>query len=238
MRENLDDLVVFTAPIAEKLPKDENDESFRFTGFSLAQLPDALETHSLVIKKELHNYNGSWRIDYLQAYAAKDVYQALGIITACVLLSPKSDCLEIRLTHPQSDIRSLVIEFPHVKVDEGYPWGLYLTPTVFEYYAMSVKRYPWLDDRVFDAKAFPLFELSNKERSPITEDDWRNRDVIFGFGSADGTARLVQLLLDMSRPGCNVSEFALESDAGFRGVAPSSSEIRFWLPGGDGWMDF
>ncbi|MBK9586394.1 MAG: hypothetical protein KA099_10290 [Alphaproteobacteria bacterium] len=238
MRENLDDLVVFTSPIAEKLPKDENDEGFGFTGFTLTQLPDTLESRSIVIKRGLINYNGSWRTDSLQVYATKDEYEALGIIAACVLLSPKNDRLEIRLTHPQSDIRSLVIEFPHVKVDEGYPHGLYLTPTLFEYYAMSVKRYPWLDDRVFDPRGFPLFELSNQERCPITDDDWRNRDVIYGFGSADGTARLVQLFLDMSRPGCNVSEFALESDAGFRGVAPSSSEIRFWLPGGDGWMDF
>lgn len=30
-----------------------------------------------------------------------------------------------------------------------------------------------------------------------------------------------------------VPEFVLESEAGFRGVAPASAEIRFWLPGGD-----
>ena len=44
---------------------------------------------------------------------------------------------------------------------------------------------------------------------------------------------MIQLFLDMSRENNDYSEVALEAEPGFRGVAPASAEIRFWLPGGD-----
>ena len=238
MTEKFDELIAFAAPIAAMLPNDENDDGFRFSGNTIETLPEILETRGLIIKQGIHDYNGSWRIDYPQVYAAKEVYAALGVVTACVLLNSQVDQLEIRLTHPQSDIKSLIIEFAHPGITAEYLHGLYVTPTVFAYEAAPVERKPWLFEAVVDPNTFPHFELSNKERCPITEDDWNNRDVIFGFGSAEGTARLVQLLLDMSRPGNKTSEFTLESEGGFRGVAPLSAEICFWLPGGESWIDF
>ena len=48
---------------------------------------------------------------------------------------------------------------------------------------------------------------------------------------------MIQLFLDMSRQSNDCTEIALEAEPGFRGVAPASAEIRFWLPGGDHFIE-
>ena len=47
--------------------------------------------------------------------------------------------------------------------------------------------------------------------------------------------RLAKLFLDISNPNLKRVEFELEGDAGFKGVAPGSAEIRFNLPGSIDW---
>ena len=71
----------------------------------------------------------------------------------------------------------------------------------------------------------------------MTDEDWDARDTVVGFGSAEGTAQLAALLLDIGNPRCVPDEFQLEGESGFRGVAPLSAEVSLWLPGSVGWMD-
>jgi hypothetical protein len=61
------------------------------------------------------------------------------------------------------------------------------------------------------------------------------RDTVFGFGSLAGTVRLAELMLDASRPDSAENEIDLEGDAGFRGVAPASAELKLILPGSVAW---
>lgn len=57
---------------------------------------------------------------------------------------------------------------------------------------------------------------------------------LFGFGSAEGSARLGGLLLDLSmEQSRNPPEYALEGEPGYWGVAPASAELKFILPGSD-----
>jgi hypothetical protein len=73
------------------------------------------------------------------------------------------------------------------------------------------------------------------EDGGVTDEDWSARDTIVGFGSALGTARLAELLLDIGSPLSSGDEYRLEGENGFLGVAPLSAEVAFWLPGSIGW---
>ena len=237
MEQDVDELIDFTSSISSQLPNSEEDKTFRFFADTIGELPEVLESKHLVIKKGFHDYGSSWRIDYPQVYASKQTYEALGIVAAGVLLNAKTQQLEVRLVHPESEIKSLFIEFFHTDLSVEYLHGLYTTPTLFAYEVSAIERHPWLHDHIMDHSSFPKFELTNRTRELVTENDWSNRDVLFGFGSAQGTARLIQLFLDMSRPDNNRYEVVLESMSGFGGVAHASAEMRFWLPGGDYWFE-
>ena len=69
----------------------------------------------------------------------------------------------------------------------------------------------------------------------LSDADWENRDVVIGFGQDEGVARLIELLINMSRAASSTNEVALEGEGGFRGVAPLSCEATFLLPGSFGW---
>ena len=226
------DLLDLVAPVAKRLPQTDEDEPFRFSTSTLLNLPKVLQTDQLIIKRIYHDYGG-WRIDYPQVFAQKEIYEALGIVTACVLLQPQHDSVSIYLTNSDSEIRTLRIEFPHPNLDDEYLHGMHQVPVTFVYWPEQVTSKPWLHHDIPDPEAYPRFILTNRDDCQVTDDNWANRDVLYGFGSAEGTARLIQLWLDMSRKASSVPEFLLESEAGFRGVAPASAEIRFWLPGGD-----
>jgi hypothetical protein len=44
-----------------------------------------------------------------------------------------------------------------------------------------------------------------------------------------------RFLADISDPVAGRDEYELEGEAGFRGVAPLSAELKVWLPGSCGW---
>ncbi|HVH47640.1 MAG TPA: hypothetical protein VM925_35135 [Labilithrix sp.] len=69
----------------------------------------------------------------------------------------------------------------------------------------------------------------------MSDGDWNSRDVVIGFGRDEGFARVVELLLNISRGSSVTNEVALEGEGGFRGVAPLSCEATFLLPGSFGW---
>lgn len=65
---------------------------------------------------------------------------------------------------------------------------------------------------------------------------WRAQFSLFIESSAAGTIRLAELLLNAGCSWNTVREFELEGDAGFRGVAPLSAELRIVLPGSNVWL--
>jgi len=230
-------LLDFAARVAAKLPQTEADDEFRFLPSSIVDIPEALETDQLIILRGHHDY-GSFRVDYPQVYAPKSVYEALGIVSAAILVKPSADRTIIHLTDKRSDIRQLRVEFESPRADSELACGLLEAPVGFVYLPSEVSSKPWLLEDVRDPQDYPHFALTDEGGFPHTDAQRADRDVLCGFGSARGSARIAQLFLDMSRDANAISEFVLESEAGFRGVAPASAEIRFWLPGGHAPEDY
>jgi hypothetical protein len=82
----------------------------------------------------------------------------------------------------------------------------------------------------------PLLALSNADDCVGTDDEWRRRDTVWIRASSAGTLRLAELLLNAGCSWNPVRDYALDGDAGYRGVAPMSAELRIFLPGSDGWI--
>lgn len=224
-----DDLLSLAAPITTRLPKSEDDDCFRFEAKSLPSLPSSLETRQLIVKRGQHIYHPSFRVDAPQCYARKAGYEALGVLLATFLVRPARGSLVLHLTHPASEVRRLCLHRP---ADDPSREGLHLDPTAFVYWVTPALKHPW-HEATIDPYDLPWLALTNDADHCNELEDWAERDVIRGFGSPQGLARLAQLLLDMSRESSSITEVALETEGGFRGVAPLSAEIRFWLPGAD-----
>src|SRR5207248_6621048 len=93
---------------------------------------------------------------------------------------------------------------------------------------------PWMYDCC--THDLPLLALSNEEDCVgPTEEDWRARDTVRVWASSPGILRFAELLLNAGCSWNPVRDYSLEGDAGYRGVAPMSAELRIFLPGSDGW---
>jgi hypothetical protein len=105
-----------------------------------------------------------------------------------------------------------------------------------EYWLEEWDQHPWYEVDPPPPWALPSFSLTNEADMVISEEDRASRDVLRGFGSIQGWGRFAKLLMDIGQSTDSVLEYALECEAGFRGVAPRSCEIRMWLPGSDAWV--
>src|SRR5262245_41434076 len=97
-------------------------------------------------------------------------------------------------------------------------------------------RNPWAHLKS-DPDSLPSFSLTNIEDSLTTEEDWKNRDTVRGFGSDTGSVRFAQLLLNASRPESRGDDCDLEAERDYRGIAPGSAEATLLLPGHTFWDD-
>jgi hypothetical protein len=108
-----------------------------------------------------------------------------------------------------------------------------MKPFALLYFVAETEKHPWLDDRC--AHDLPLFALSNAQNSIATDEQWRVRDTIWIEGFSRGEFRFAELLLNAGCRWNTVREYQLEGEAGFRGVAPMSAELRILLPGSHAW---
>jgi hypothetical protein len=210
------------------LPEDP-DESVVFTPADVPELPESLTCGDLVIKRGFHDYD-TWRVDYPQWSGSPEVFGALGLATLGVMLLRRESVI-IHLTSTHSEVKSVTILQPPA-LDHGT--GLEVHPTRFHYAISEVARHPWTAYPPAPDE-LPWFKLTNAEDFVVTDEHRAARDRLDGFGGAAGSARFARLLLDLSRPANRTFEVALECEAGFRGVAPASAEVRLWLPGGVYW---
>jgi len=210
------------------LPADP-DESIVFTPSDFPPLPESLGCDDLVIKHGFHDYD-TWRVDYPQWSGSREGFAALGLAIVGVMLL-RHESVTVYLTSSHSEIRSLTILQPPA-LDHGT--GLEVLPTRFHYSMSEIARHPWTAYPPAPDE-LPWFKLTNAEDFVVTDQHRATRDRLHGFGGAPGSARFARLLLDLSRPANRIFEVALECEAGFRGVAPASAEVRLWLPGGDYW---
>jgi len=209
-------------------PPDEAD--FLFKHENLPMVPPRLTSARVHLRKIARDYNGWHRVDNLALYVDELACRDLGLfLLACAFHDPEHSVLE--LSSSFSEIRRIVYRarWP----DDDPPVGLVQRPTTFLYFPSVTKKHPWLNER--DLSDLPLLALSNETESIQSDDDWRQRDTVFVESSTAGTVRLAELLLNAGCSWNKVREYELEGDAGFRGVAPMSAELRLLLPGSEDW---
>ena len=151
-----------------------------------------------------------------------------------VVFHPDPVAVQVEVTHPTSDIKTLIVEYEH-QAEDAVVW--YSTrPAAFRYSPKTADRHPWcypLHD--WSVGDWPRFNLTNAADCLVTEKDWATRDTVHCCGSDHGMVLFAELLLNASRPDATVTEYEREGELGFRGVGPGSAEVTLFLPGSIGW---
>lgn len=228
----MDDVHRLGGPIAERLAAVTPDtDAFRFDASSVPSLPPSAATGRIVITRGFHDYNGCWRADLLVLHATRQTLRALGVIVVASLFAQPDTSIDITLSHPASDIRTLRITTPP---NPGL--GLALVPLWYDYTPRQPSRHPWDTERVDPWDLPALYLTDHDEIGGVTGVQWLARDTVAGFGTQQGTARFGQFLLDIGDPHGAGDEYELEGEPGFRAVAPLSAELTVWLPGSLGWQ--
>lgn len=229
------DLATHYGALAASLPLDyRNGPDFLFDTRSVSAPPGHLSTNRILIRKTHHDYNGWVRADALWMFLTAETCRQLGVILiSCGLHGPPSRST-LRLTHPESGIRQIILrEGMQHRLDS--PCGLRMAPVAFGYWPQPERKHPWMYDRC--TCRLPLLALSNEEDWVGADHEWAARDTIWIESEHPGTFRLAELLLNAGSPSNEVFEYALEGEAGYRSVAPMSTELKIYLPGADFWID-
>lgn len=206
-----------------------------FSSRTLPEPSELLTSDKLVIRRGFHDY-GSYRADYPQWYADKETYGRLGLLILAAVFHPRGADVRVSLMHKESEIDQLVLRGDNPAYVYGLP-ELKIAPLEYAYCPSQPRRHPWVLDDIHPDD-LPFFDLTNHQEIAVTDEERAARNVLRGLGSVVGAVRFGSLLLDISRPENTVTELALEGDAGFRGVARASAEVRLWLPGADGFVDW
>ena len=196
--------------------------------------PSEMESGNFYIEKTKHNYNNWFEVDLLWFYAHKETYRYLGLLIFSVVFHRRVPKVEVRLNHPQSKIKRLIVEYAPRKMNE-LTAGYHTQPFAFEYYVQLTAKHPF--DRCVLPKDLPCFELSNSTDLNFTDEDWKKRDTVKIFGSDKGLAAFAELLLNFSLPHSDLDEIQLEGESGFRGVGISSAEVSLFLPNHYAWIE-
>jgi hypothetical protein len=209
-------------------PPDEAD--FLFKHDNLPVPPPQLSSGRLHFRKIARDYNGWHRVDSLALYMDEQACKDLGLfLLACAFHEPEHSVLE--LSSAWSEVQRVVYRAQWPEDDP--PLGLVVRPVTFRYVPSVTKKHPWLHEK--QLSDLPLLALSNETESVQSDEEWRLRDTVFIESSTAGTVRLAELLLNAGCSWNQVREYELEGEAGFRGVAPMSAELRLLLPGSDHW---
>lgn len=225
------DLAAHCGPLAAGLP----DGYFLFDRHTVPAPPENLSSGRIFMPKAEKAYDSWVRVDAVWMFFTAETCRELGVfLMACGLHGPPSR-VTLRLTHPKSEIRQIIVrEGMQHRLDP--PYGLRLAPVAFGYRPGQEQKFPWMYDRC--TCQLPLLALSNEEACVGQGDhEWNARDTIWIESEHPGTFRLAELLLNAGSPSNEVFEYSLEGEAGNRGVAPRSTELKIYLPGADFWID-
>ena len=127
----------------------------------------------------------------------------------------------------------MVVECGAQMWTEIYP-GYTVQPHSFRYQSEEASKYPWKRETLA-LRDLPCFWLTKWKVSVVTDADWQSRDTLIGFGSAVGSIRFAELLLNASDSRNLVDEYNLEGPWGIQGVGRYSAEVTLFLPGSQGW---
>jgi hypothetical protein len=205
---------------------------FVFRREALPIPPAELHTDLIVVRRGSHGYNSWYRADTLWIYLDRPKARQLGVFLLSCMFHRLERPASLLLANPESQIRRIVVPAHRSEADEP-PVGLDIMPMSFRYYPSQPEKHPWLGET--DIANLPLLALTNIDDCIVTDEEWAERDTIRQESSHLGTVRLAELLLNAGCSWNRRSEYDLEGDAGFRGVAPLSAEVKLLLPGADGW---
>jgi hypothetical protein len=207
--------------------------NFIFHAGVLPRPPASISTDRIIIRKGYHDYNGWYRADALRMYLTQKKCRELALFMLAVGFHCPRKATTLSITHPDSSIRRIIIRASELRLDDP-PAGFSMTPFALNYYPSETETFPWTHD--CNARDLPVLALSNADDCVGPNDrDWLNRDTIW-MGMSEAEFRLAELMLNAGCSWNPVREYALEGDAGYRGVGPMSAELRIFLPGSDGWI--
>jgi len=206
------------------------DANFLFSKETIGPPPPISSTLDLVITCVGHEYSASFRPDLLYFTLEHKTARSFGCLILSTLLHGPKKPTRLQLTNGKSSARTIDIEFCHPDPEDPHP-GLSTVPLIGSYYPDDPVKHPWMN--VISPFDLPWFEFTNEQRVVLTDAQRAARDAVVATGSAEALWSLAELLLDAGRPDCRVKRFDLESEAGFRGVAPGSAEVSLNLPGSD-----
>lgn len=226
------DLERFFGDLASHVPT-ETGTSFLFVSATFPTLPTTLMTTRLVIQQQWHVYEEGFRADLLCFHAHLATYRQLGLLILAVVLHPGPMEVQVGLTHPASDIKTLCIKW-----EGSTPVGLggwyYVQPKGFIYTPSHPAKYPWIKYPPAP-QDLPCFYCASSLTHGGTTETSQASGTITGFGNDQGHVRFAELLLNISRPQHSYHEYRLEGDAGSRGVGRHSAEVCLYLPGNPAW---
>jgi hypothetical protein len=220
--------------LAAIVPDSPNEPDFVFHAGVLPVPPSTLSSDRIVIRKAHCDYNSWYRADSLWMYFSQQKCRELAVfLLACAFHGP-AEATTLTLSHPGSAISKIIIP-PGKLTLSDLPVGLSMAPFALRYSPEETRKHPWMYECC--THDLPLLALTNSDECVgPREEDWRDRDAIWIRATNIGTLRLAELLLNAGCSWNSVREYALEGDAGYRGVAPMSAELRIFLPGSDGWI--
>jgi hypothetical protein len=224
------DLDQFFGQAVQDLPQ-APDEDRLFTADNLPVPPTSMSSDVLGITVGPAWYNDVFRTEVIDFGAPKDTYRALALLILSVVFHREPDTVEIHLTHAESQISWLQVSssFPEPGTDPGYQ----RYPGFFTYWSA-------FHPSELDVACLPydLPSANFTHRDEAFSRDLETRDVVKGFGNDNGSVLLAELLLNIGLPGEYRHEPHLRGPVyGNASVAPTSHEMRFFVPGDNFYFD-
>jgi hypothetical protein len=212
---------------------EDDDDAPRYRSIfrrgNLPSPPAELSTNGMYIRRGTHTYP-SLAVDSVHLFATPGVYRCLGLWIVACLLEPGCNEFWLQVTHAGSEVRHICVDTRYRSLDDEGE-GLHTQPHAAVYYPGVVGAFPLADQ----PPPLPSLRLTDRAQRVAGFGDDDDRDTIQGFGSDIGAWRFAEVLLNLSQPWSKRVEVNLEGPSGFGGAAPDSAEVRFWLPGSDGW---
>ncbi|MCA9608937.1 MAG: hypothetical protein KC619_25215 [Myxococcales bacterium] len=234
-------LIELAPDLASRVPA-VDDEALVLRAEDLPAPPTEIDAPNLVAQVVRHTYHPSYAVQGVDFFGSRRAYRALALLTLSQLLHRGPRHVRVRLAPPDVFPREetsrhvpelLLLELPREIDPSASDPGLALTVDRFTYAPRVPARHPF-PSAAADVWSLPSIHLTDSKG--MGEDRVEEQIAVLGFGSLEGVAQMVELLLDISQPASTRLRFDLECEAGYRGVAPASHEMRLLLPGDDAWL--
>ena len=236
------DLIDFFHEMECKLSRGER-ENTPFEPALFRDLPTELETTGLRIQTWTlgHSYGDCARYDVVEFFGDRKLYRCVGLLLfGCLFANGKT--LTLHLRNPNTKVNRVRLISPGWDLKaNGAPNGLAMNPICYGYEPAPLSHLhplwyePW---RIVGSQEkqnargsceLPYIYLTNDDGRCSRAEEFEARNVIEGFGSAQATATMAALLLDIGLRETQMSEFCLEGPAGNWSVAIGSAELRLWI---------